>query len=450
MEVIEPILGVASSIYQLVGEVQANRKRCQRVADRVRVLEELVTAIKGMDATTNSAHVETTLQKLHLTLLLAEDLVRKYTDARVLRRVVLAYHLAEDFGDVNERLNDAHQGLALALQVEHGHALQATGHALQAASHAFHAVERRTQDDTDRRADGEDLMKILREMQDADIREISEEELTYDPAPFMTTPTSEVYKGEYNKFTVAIKRFTSPVTTCPEDMRSVFHQEVETMRHFESPNILRMFGICVQDENGPSPTYLIVMEYCEKGSLRQVLDSPRSLSWSRRALMSLDAARGLYRLHQTEQKSKVHGCINSSKFLVTEGYRVKLGGLELAKTETSLRRRSDGRRSSLRYCSPQQLLSLDHVYNKKCEIYSFGIVLWEIATRRRPLEDCSSRQDVYNKVIQDRVLEKLPDDCPSRLRQLVDLCRAYDDFHRPTAGVLVDKLRRVVDDLEEE
>ena len=37
------------------------------------------------------------------------------------------------------------------------------------------------------------------------------------------------------------------------------------------------------------------MEFCEKGSLRQVLDSARNLSWSRKARMSLDAAQGLYR-----------------------------------------------------------------------------------------------------------------------------------------------------------
>lgn len=34
------------------------------------------------------------------------------------------------------------------------------------------------------------------------------------------------------------------------ELRSVFNKEVETMKRFESPSILRMFGICVQDENG--------------------------------------------------------------------------------------------------------------------------------------------------------------------------------------------------------
>lgn len=49
---------------------------------------------------------------------------------------------------------------------------------------------------------------------------------------------------------------------------------------------------------GPNPTYLIVMEFCEKGNLRHVLDSPRKLTWERKTHMCLDAAQGLYRYQQ--------------------------------------------------------------------------------------------------------------------------------------------------------
>ncbi|XP_056455588.1 mixed lineage kinase domain-like protein [Gadus chalcogrammus] len=476
METIEPILSLATSIYHLVGEVQANRKRCERVAERVRELAGLVTALGG-GASTADSKVKAGLEKLMLTLRLAEDLIRKYADARFLKRLARAYHLGEDFADVNDRLNDAYQVLSLALQVEQS----------QSSRSAFEEARRLAEDQADQQDDARHFRQILEATQETlnatqetvnatqedvqklrgtvetliqtvsksrmvnqDIRVITADELTYDTQPFMTSPTSEVYRGEYNKFTVAIKRFTTTASTSSHDIQRVFHKEIETMRRFESPNILRMFGICVQDENGPSPTFLIVMEYCEKGSLRQVLDSPRALTWARRAGMSLDAARGLYRLHQTEDKAKVHGCINSSKFLVAEGYRVKLGGLELAKTETSLRKSSDGQTSSLRYCSPQQLQNVNYVYNKKCEIYSFGIVLWEIATRKKPFEDCSTSLDIFNKVITEKVVERLPDDCPPALRTLIDACRSLDDFKRPSAGVVVDKLRRVVDELEEE
>ena len=108
MEAIEPILGLAASIYQLVEQVQANRRRCGRVAERVRALEGLVTALGNAD----SAHVEAGLEKLTLTLRLAEGLIRKYGDANFMRRLARAYHMGEDFNDINDRLNDAYQVLS--------------------------------------------------------------------------------------------------------------------------------------------------------------------------------------------------------------------------------------------------------------------------------------------------------------------------------------------------
>lgn len=282
-----------------------------------------------------------------------------------------------------------------------------------------------------------------------DIRMIKLHELKYDypKKPFMTTSTSEVYKGEYRRFPVAIKRYIDPLNTKPGEVKRIFTKEAETMRRFESPNILRMFGICVQDEDGPNQQFLLIMEYCDKGSLRQVLDSDCSLSWPTKARMCRDAARGIYLLHQTEEKSKVHGCINSNKFLVTEGNTVKLGGFELSKTETSLRKpEKDKAARSLCYSSPE-MLNVNHIYTKECEIYSLGIVLWEIATRRRPFEGLSN-QEVYQTVREKKFQELLPDDCPEQLGYLINACRDYDSFQRPTAGVLVDKLQSVVAQLE--
>ncbi|XP_071776827.1 mixed lineage kinase domain-like protein [Centroberyx gerrardi] len=475
MDFIDPILSVATTIYSLCEEVKANKKRCQRVAQRVRALQELVMSVQQRGPGRTSADVDRALTELHVTLTSAEELIRKYTSANLIQRMLKSYSHGDDFGSVNERLNDAFQVLSGFLQVEQGDLLY----------QVFEMSSRQEEDRVDGREDEAELMKILpkwmkrmeekadktqKDVQDLKnmekmvetikkpsaisqaIREIRPQDLTYDfpKTPFFKTSTSEVYRGEYHRFTVAIKRYIDPLSTCPKAVRDIFLKEVETMRRFESPNILRMFGICVQNENGPNPQFLIIMEYCEKGSLRQVLDSSCELSWRKKARMSLDAAQGLYRLHQTEEKSKVHGCINSSKFLVAEGFIVKLGGLELAKTETSLRKKAaeKSRISSLCYSSPQQLSDINLVYSKQCEMYSFGIVLWEIATRKKPFEGCSGQQ-ILQKVCQDRFQEPLPADCPESLGQLIDACRAFDCFQRLSAGVLVDNLRRVVQKLED-
>ncbi|KPP67250.1 mixed lineage kinase domain-like protein-like, partial [Scleropages formosus] len=426
MDLVDPILSIAEKLHSLCGEVKANKKRCARLGMRVAALVELVKAVKVKGPGGHPELVHRGLQELRLTLESTRKVVEKYASTGCFRRIIKAYDLGEEFEVLNERLNDSAQLLSLALQADQKEMLQ----------RVFKETTRRTEDNEDRESDRRELEKLKRpSIHQMDIREIKPEELTYDvpKMPFMKTATSEMYKGEYNKFTVAIKRFTCPMSHSPEQVRTVFKKEIETMRRFESPNILRMFGICVQDENGPDPNYLIVMEFCEKGNLRDVLDGQSKLSWERRARMSLDAAQGIYRLHQSEEKFKVHGSISSQKFLVDSGYRVKLGGFELAKTETSLRKNKDRKSSSIHYCSPQQLENVNHPYDKACEIYSFGIVLWEVATRQIPYKGCSSKE-VYHKVCEEKTMEPLPSDCPQIFASLISASRAYDPFHRPTAG----------------
>ncbi|XP_055790556.1 mixed lineage kinase domain-like protein isoform X2 [Salvelinus fontinalis] len=469
MDIIKPILGIAKKLYSLCAEVKANKKRCQRLAQRVKALADTVSMVKGLGE--DPAPVENSLHELKLTLENAQDMVEKYASAKYMNRVLKAYKQGEEFESLTMRLYDSAQVLSLALQVDHREQLQ----------QRFNEETRWREDKADREIDHLELQKLLHEkveevqgkvdstqedvkdikaileslkkprILDQDIREIKPEELIYNlpKEPFIKNDNSEIFKGEYNKFTVAIKRYTYSSSTSLSQVRSVFKKEVETMKRFESPNILRMFGICVQQESGPNPNYLIVMEFCEKGSLREVLDSQRKLPWDRKARMSLDAAQGLYRLHQSEEKFKVHGCINSSKFLVDAGYRVKLAGFELAQTETSLKRTKDRKRSSLCYSSPQQLESVNHPYNKACEMYSFGIVLWEIATCKIPFKDCSHKE-VYQRVCTEKYTEPFLEDCPQQLGELINDCRSYDSFYRPTAGVLVDKLRNVVEQLEDD
>lgn len=482
MDFIDPILSFSSAIYELVENVKANKKRCRRVANRVKELEKLVKSVKERKAVLKSDVVGKALRELSITLKSARDLIERYTQASWVQRILKSGSHMDGFETVNERLNDAFQVLSGALQIEQTNMI----------SEVFEMSTRQRQDEVDAREDEEELKSLLldyvqkqeehmealrRDFEDVKnnvikmvenlnkpsstnetIRMIKPEELKYydlPPKPFMTTSESEVYKGEYHGHTVAIKRFIDQADTSVSEIRYTFNKEVETMRHFESPNILRMFGICVTNETGPNPEYLIIMEYCEKGSLREVLDSGCKLSWIRKARMCLDAAQGLYRLHQTENKSKVHGCINSSKFLVDEGYRVKLGGFELAKTETSLKKGRKGKEIRSRcYSSPQMLNSIDEPYSKECEVYSFAIVMWEIATRQHPFQDPITKikwtnKEILQRVCKEKYIEPLPEDCPKALGDLIDACRAYESFHRPSAGVLVDKLRSVVAQLEE-
>lgn len=278
--------------------------------------------------------------------------------------------------------------------------------------------------------------------QDHQIKEIKKEQLLGSPWILLReNEFSTLYKGEYHKSSVAIKVFNKPQFRSIGMVRHTFNNEIRTMKKFDSPNILRIFGICI-DETVSPPQFSIVTEYCELGTLRELLDKEKDLSFGVRILLILGAAKGLYRLHHSEAP-ELHRNISSSSFLVTEGYQVKLAGFELSKTQTSISRETKGtkaeRVNSTAYVSPQGLENVFHKYDIKAEIYSFGIVLWEIATGKIPFEGYNSKT-ILQQVAVDRQQEPLGEDCPLELQKIIDECRAYEPSRRPSVNGILEKL----------
>ncbi|XP_067837462.1 mixed lineage kinase domain-like protein isoform X2 [Heptranchias perlo] len=453
-----------------------NHKRCQRLKARIKSLLDPVQIIQHEDLTS----IATVLKELVGILESAKDCIESFTNKHRFSKVFKAYEIKEDFNHLNERLNDASVALDLALHTEQTKMLLSV----------FKGKQRQEEDEQDLEEDQKHLDVVAKKLEEVllsmeekiqqavqtvndgmeemkmdlkdikciiesynekpsvhpvqNILELKLEDIEVQNKPFMETANSKYYRGTLHKFPVAIKRFLNIGLSNVEEIRKIFCKEAGTMKHFESPNMVRIYGICI-DQRGPSPEFLIVMEYCELGCLRSVLEGEWQLSWQSRVHMALDAASGLYRMHQSIEKFKLHCCIDSTKFLVDNGLRVKLGGLDLAKTETSIRRNSVTSQSShtLPYISPQQLGNIHYKYDKPCEVYSFGIVLWEIATRKTPFKDCSDKV-IYQKVCEERVREPLPDDCPVDLCELIDECRAFDPFERPKAGAIVDRLKNIL------
>ncbi|NXN70717.1 MLKL protein, partial [Himantopus himantopus] len=458
MDIVERIFSVAQVIHAQFEQVKCCKHQCQRLVERIQILLEPVRILKAQPRKHISHHEEELLKKLLQALGEAQKLVMKYSQTSWIQKFLRAHSAGEEFVWVNESLEDIAQGLSLLLQAEQK----------QAFLEAFQAKTRRRQDAEDLRDDRafldqviasteepkdmaeeiyidrqcmeskvdwmqSELNKIVNVGKREDITEIERDHLTFY-RHLQDTESYDLYEGEYLKYPVAIKTFKRPLTTDPMKVRDIFEKEIQTLKKFESPNILRMYGICIEEKDG-SPCFSIIMEYCKHGTLRDVLTKQRHLSWEVRIRMALGAARGLYRLHQTEEKSRLHGCICSSKFLVAGDYCVKLSGFELCETESSIKRKAKKnwkQVSMLAYIAPENLRDINCAYKRPCEIYSFGIVLWEIATSKIPFEGCTP-QEITEKICNDSYRDPVGEDCPEDLRKVIDQCRAFDPSQRPCA-----------------
>uniref|UniRef100_A0A8C5T7E6 Mixed lineage kinase domain like pseudokinase n=1 Tax=Malurus cyaneus samueli TaxID=2593467 RepID=A0A8C5T7E6_9PASS len=433
MDIVERVFSVAQAIHAQFEQVKCCKHQCQRLVERIQILLEPVRILRAQPKQHISQHEEELLKKLLQTLGEAQKLVMKYSQASWIQKFLRARSAGEEFVWVNESLEDIAQGLSLLLQAEQK----------QAFLEAFQTKICRRQDAEDLRDDRAFLEQVIATQPNVslapfwhmagaglkkvnvgkreDITEIKRDHLTFH-RHLQDTESYDLYEGEYLKYPVAIKTFKSKV-------RDIFEKEIQTLRKFESPNILRMYGICIEENDG-SPCFSIVMEYCKHGTLRDVLNKQRHLSWDIRIRMALGAARGLYRLHQTGEKSRLHGCICSSKFLVAGDYCVKLSGFELCETESSIKRKAKKtwkQVSMLAYIAPEILKDINYPYKRPCEIYSFGIVLAEIATSKVPFEGETG------KICNHHYWDPLEEDCPEDLRKVIEQCRAFDPSQRPSA-----------------
>lgn len=151
MDFVDPILNIAEKLHGLCSEVKANKKRCMRLVQRVSTLVELVKAVKLNGLGQNPEVVQRGLRELKLTLESAEKVVMKYTSSSYMKRIVKAFDLGEQFGCLNERLNDAAQLLSLALQVDQRDKMD----------RVFKEDRRRKEDEDDRKYDNEELQNCM-------------------------------------------------------------------------------------------------------------------------------------------------------------------------------------------------------------------------------------------------------------------------------------------------
>ncbi|XP_075673784.1 putative serine/threonine-protein kinase PBL7 [Castanea sativa] len=193
-----------------------------------------------------------------------------------------------------------------------------------------------------------------------------------------------VYKGKLGRTgqVVAVKKLNhSGLQGDPE-----FLVEVLMLTLLRHPNLVTLFGYCAEGNQR-----LLVYEYMSLGSLEDHLhDLPpdkEPLDWNTRMMIAAGAAKGLEFLHHQAEPPVIFRDLKSANILLGEGFHPKLSDFGLAKFGPS----GDKSHVSTRvmgtqgYCAPEYATS--GKLTSKSDIYSFGVVLLELLTGRKALDD---------------------------------------------------------------
>ena len=148
---------------------------------------------------------------------------------------------------------------------------------------------------------------------------------------------------------------------------------MEVLRH---PNIVLFLGACIKP-----PNLGLVLEYCTRGSLWSVLQNHEiDLKWEDRKKIALDKAKGVFYLHSFNPPI-LHRDLKSLNLLLDDSFRTKL--IDFGWTR-KLDGKMTGKIGTYQWMAPEVISSQN--YTEKADVFSFGIILWEIASREPPYQ----------------------------------------------------------------
>ncbi|KAK3143748.1 hypothetical protein QOZ80_4AG0304440 [Eleusine coracana subsp. coracana] len=245
-----------------------------------------------------------------------------------------------------------------------------------------------------------------------------------------------VYRADWHGSDVAVKVLTDQ--DVGEAQLREFLREISIMKRVRHPNVVLFMGAVTK-----CPHLSIVTEYLPRGSLFRLISKASTgemLDLKRRLRMALDVAKGINYLHCLNPPI-VHWDLKTPNMLVDKNWSVKVGDFGLSRFKANTFISSKSVAGTPEWMAPEFLRG--EPSNEKCDVYSFGVILWELLTMQQPWSGLSPAQVVGAVAFQNRRLP-IPKDTNPELAALVESCWDDDPRQRPSFSSIVDTLKKLL------
>lgn len=235
---------------------------------------------------------------------------------------------------------------------------------------------------------------------------------------------STVYRAIWHDSSTAkrdVRQVALKVATMNQLTGSV--SDLEELRHeADIATLLRHNNVCeIVGIASDSESFCLAYEFCEGGSLLSLLnDTSRCYEY---LPIALDIANGMAYLHS---RNVIHRDLKPSNILLTADYRAKVAdfGMSVANTGQELTAET----GTYRWMAPEVIRH--DSYSSNADVYSFGIVLWQLITREIPFATLTPVQTAY--AVAEGYRPEIPSSMPSSLKSIIECCWDHDSKKRPS------------------
>lgn len=251
---------------------------------------------------------------------------------------------------------------------------------------------------------------------------------------------STVFVGKWKGQRVSIKRQKRK----EKDIQNYLWRELTLLKSFTHRNLLRYIGAS-NDEK--TRQVWIITEYLPNGDVQALLQRPEELGWQLKMQIALDAARGMCFLHE---KGFLHRDIKTANMLLDENWHCKLCDFGFARHVTPDLPRRMTLCGTDAYMAPE--IYFDEEYDARADVFSFGIALIEIITRKQVNVDGFMLRKPSNNFQLDfeQFRAAVPTDCPNSLIVLAECCCTFEPHERLTSIEVLEWLEDLFKEIPEE
>ncbi|KAM3358277.1 protein kinase STUNTED-like [Capsicum galapagoense] len=194
--------------------------------------------------------------------------------------------------------------------------------------------------------------------------------------------SSKVYKGCLPDG----KQLAVKILKPSEAVAQQFRSEIEILTTLHHKHIISLFGFCLEENN-----LLLVYDLLSRGSLEENLHGSKkdqnSFNWEERYRVALGVAKALDHLHNASDEPIIHRDVKSSNILLSNDSEPQLSDFGLATLASSCSNHLDSIdvAGTFGYLAPEYFMH--GKINEKIDVYAFGVVLLELLSGKKPIDN---------------------------------------------------------------